>query len=98
VLASGPQKDADGAPVLAKNVMIQFTTVRVLDEVGRRRIDTSGGGDASVLMDGRLISGTWKKDKTSGRTRFYDAAGNELSLNAGVTWIEVVPLGTPVTQ
>lgn len=93
----GTQKDAEGQPVLAKNVVVQFTTVRVLDEVGRRRVDTVSGGEALIAIDGRVIGGRWKKDEDGGRTRFYDAAGNQLSLNAGLTWIEVVPTETPVT-
>jgi hypothetical protein len=93
----GMQKDADGSPILAKNVVVQFATVRILDAVGRRRIDTSSGGEALIAIDGRTIGGRWEKDADGGRTRFYDAAGNELSLNAGMTWIEVVPTETPVT-
>lgn len=98
ILAAGPQKDADGTPILAKNVLVQFATVRVLDSLGRRKIDTASGGEAMALLDGRLVAGTWKRNKADGRTRFYDSADNELSINAGVTWIEVVPIGTPVTE
>ena len=98
ILASGPQLDDDGQAVLAKNVLVQFAKVKVLDDIGRRSIDTVSGGDASVIMDGRIIGGTWKYDRSSARTLFYDAAGNELALNAGITWVEVVPIGTPITH
>jgi hypothetical protein len=98
ILATGPQKDADGTPVLAKNVLVQFVKVDVLDEKLRVRIDDLSGGDARIIMDGRVIGGSWKKASAAARTRFYDAAGNEIAVNAGTTWIEVVPVGTPVTQ
>ncbi len=90
------EKDAGGVPVRAKNVVIQFVETKVLDEVGRRRIDTKGGGEALAAIDGRVVGGRWKV--VGGRTRFVDAAGNEFSFVAGPTWIEVVPNDTPVTH
>jgi hypothetical protein len=97
VIAGEDDKDADGAPVLAKNVVVQFAPVAILDEVGRRRIQTEAGGEALVALDGRVIGGRWKKEPDGGRTRFYDAADNEIAFNAGTTWIEVVPTDTEVT-
>ena len=94
VIGKTVQADADGSTVLAKNVVVQLTTVVVLDEIGRRRVDTTSGGDAFFAADGRVIGASWKKQ--DGRTRFYDAAGNELVFNAGTTWVEVVPTGTPI--
>lgn len=97
VIAGEDDRDADGAPVLAKNVVVQFAPVAILDEVGRRRIQTEAGGEALAALDGHVIGGRWKKEPDGGRTRFYDAADNEIAFNAGTTWIEVVPTDTEVT-
>lgn len=91
-----PHRDEDGTPVRAKNVVVQFTAVSVIDDVGRRRITTVGDGDAVIAIDGVAVHGTWRKDARDGRTRFYDASGNQIRFNAGQTWIEVVPNGTEV--
>ncbi len=94
IMHGSAQSDLGGDTVTAKNVAVQITKVVVLDEIGRRRVDTTSGGDAFLAIDGHVLSGTWKKQ--NGRTRFYDAAGNELSFNAGTTWIEVISADTPV--
>jgi hypothetical protein len=90
------EKDATGVSVRAKNVVVQYVETKVLDEVGRRRIDTKGGGEALAAIDGRTVGGRWKA--VGGRTVFVDAAGNEFAFDAGTTWIEVVPNDTPVTH
>lgn len=76
--------------VLANNVVVIASDMTVVDAVGRRHIRTLGEGDAVVMQDGRLILGRWKKPSRTDRLRFYDANGNEISMNAGKTWIEVV--------
>jgi hypothetical protein len=91
------QRDDAGADIQAKNVLVQFAKVVVLDEAGRRSIQTAGQGPALAAVDGRTISATWKS-LVDGRTRFYDDQGVEITFNAGPTWIEVVPLGSDVAH
>jgi hypothetical protein len=88
----------DGADVIAKNVVVQFVDVQVVDSDGRLKIGDIGSGDAIIVFDGQSYHGTWKKDDRTSRTRFYDASGNEIVFDAGTTWIEVVPTGTAVTE
>lgn len=90
------QMDRDVA-VLAKNIIVQYTKVTILDYVGRREIQTHGSGDAVVLRDGDIIYGSWQKDEGD-RIRFLDAGSEEIVLNAGTTWIEVVPSGTLISE
>ncbi len=90
------QQDRDGGEVRAKNIVVQFTRVVVLDEIGRKDIDTVGGGEAIVFQDGVRIEGTWKKEARGERTSFYDTVGVEIKFNPGVTWVEVVPNGTEI--
>jgi len=89
------QRDDTGQAIQAKNVIVQFTKVTVLDEIGRRSIQTAGQGPALIALDGRTAPATWKGPVT-GRTRYYSEQGAEAEFNAGPTWIEVVPLGSEV--
>lgn len=77
------------AQVAPKNVILQFVTITNYD-VQRLNIQTVGSGTSIVFQDGNAIEGTWKKDSATARTRFYNAAGQEVELNAGQTWVEVI--------
>ncbi len=90
------QRDEGGAPVLAKNVVVQYMQIRILDEVGRRRIETRGEGRALLALDGKTFAAVWKKPSAAERTRYFDESGSEIALNSGTTWIEVVPVGANV--
>jgi hypothetical protein len=85
----------DGGILRAKNVVVQFAEVEILDAIGRRRIATAGPERALILKDGAVMEGTW--ERTDGRTRFLGSDGEEIIFNTGTTWIQVVPLGTDVT-
>lgn len=96
--ASGSwQRDEDNEPIRAKNIVVQYAKVRVLDEIGRRRIETTGVGRALIARDGQVVEGAWKRPDSLERLRFYDAAGAEIEFNPGPTWIEVVPLNVEVS-
>lgn len=90
-------KDEEGNEIRAKNIIIQFTDVKIIDSIGRREIRTMGEGRAIVFMDGKRISAFWKKPSQEERTRFYDEHGEELSFNKGTTWVEIVPIDTGLT-
>lgn len=92
-----PHTDYDGTPIVADNVIVQKVTSQVLDTVGRLAIDTIGTGEVIVFQNGKMITGTWKKDGRESRTRFYDANNNEIKLNSGKIWIEVVNERTGVS-
>jgi hypothetical protein len=80
-----------GEQIMADNVAVVITDIKIIDNVGRREIRTTGEGEAYVLQDGVVIEVTWKKPSTSERLKFYDrATGTEIVMNAGTTWVEVV--------
>jgi hypothetical protein len=81
---------SDRTSVFADNVIIVIADVEVVDGVGRKHIDTIGEGEAYVLQDGIKREAVWKKTSESERLRFYSEDGEEISLNAGATWIQVV--------
>lgn len=51
---------------------------------------TIGRGAATVLRDGKRFTGTWKRSGY-GPTRFVDAAGRDIPLRPGRTWVLLVP-------
>ncbi len=88
--AGQPHVDRDGTVIRTKNVVVQYVKTRLADEQ-RLSMETIGEGDVIVFRDGNATLGRWKKTAREERTRYYDTNGNEVSLNAGTTWVEVVP-------
>lgn len=78
-----------GVTVTTNNVVVMSSTITVVDAEGRRHITTVGTGDVLLLQDGNMTLGTWRKDERTSRLRFYQGE-DELAMNAGSTWIEVV--------
>lgn len=79
------------ASATADNVVVMESDITVVDDVGRRHIRTLGEGSAMIAQNGQVIVATWKKETRTDRLRFYDESGNEIAMNSGKTWIEVVP-------
>lgn len=96
--AQGKERNisTDEQPVAAKNVIVMYADILVIDHVGRRSVKTIGSGKLLLAQDGRTYEGTWEKDSRLEPLRFLDADGKDLPLRAGSTWIEVVPLSTKV--
>ncbi len=89
--------DELGQGVAADNVVILFAQTQVIDEVGRRKIDLVGSGRVLVFRDGQVIEGTWQKLEAWHRTTFFDSNQQEIVLNQGQTWIQIVPQELVVT-
>lgn len=85
-----PVKTLEGNEINAKNVVVMISDVEVIDAVGRRHIQTTGEGMAFVFQDGKKMPAVWKKPTASERLRFFTKEGNEIEMNPGKTWIEVV--------
>jgi hypothetical protein len=83
-------KDAQGNAITAKNIVLLYTDMEVIDELLRLEIKTTGTGKAVVCQDGECFSGNWSKRSASARTRFYNEDDEEIEFNAGTTWIHVV--------
>lgn len=83
--------------IQAKNVVIVFSSMgsqRVRNST-YTTIKTTGTGKAYIYLDGKKITGIWKR--VNGKPiRFYDANVKEIKLNRGTTWIDIVPTGTTI--
>ena len=80
----------DGDSIIANNIAVIATDIRVIDNEGRRSIVTEGEGDALIIQNGEVYLARWKKNDHDDRLKFYTSDGYEIAFNAGSTWIEVV--------
>jgi hypothetical protein len=100
---SGQSKQLDAATgkrVAPKNVVVMMVSFRPLNDGSNKHrlvAKNVGSGKAWIATNGRTIVGTWKKASISGPTRFYDKDGKPVTLTAGQTFIQVMPLGSKVT-
>lgn len=83
--------------IQVKTVIVQFMKEKgPIDEVKHMLYTTTGTGKALVFQDGRVLEGTWAKEKRQSRTKLTDSTGKEITLNRGPIWIEIVPSGQKV--
>lgn len=87
----------DGKVLTAKNIIIQKADTKVIDSYGRRNIDLMGEGEGIFITNGKSIEVTWKKESRKDKTRFYDKDNNEITLNSGITWVQVIEKNTKIT-
>lgn len=88
------QMDCETDTQLAvKNVIIQECTVEPYYDIqdhDRVAIGLTKGGDGLYLTNGKAIHITWKCSGEGQPTKYYDLEGNELVINQGKTWINVM--------
>lgn len=99
-LAEQPHVVRDGGQLRPKNVIVMTVKRRLeqpVDGQGRLEMDTVGEGSARFFLDGREQTGTWKKASPQDQLLFVGADGQSVELNAGQTWIEIVPPEQTVT-
>lgn len=88
---NNPHQDEDGSQILADNIIIQIAKHQVVDRIGRKDIDLIGQGKVLVFLDGEIIEGQWQRLEKDNRTFFYNQNGDEIELNSGKIWIQIVP-------
>lgn len=83
-----------GETLTFKNVILQEAGLYQLDKNGYcayMMFGETGSGDGYYITNGKAVKITWKKTTENGITRFYLENGEELTLNAGKTYIGIVP-------
>lgn len=83
--------------IKATNIIIERLNIKVLDKAGRLSITNIGKDRGYYFTGGKMIEIEWYKDSRRGKTVYKDLHGNELQLNKGKTWIEVVPYTAKTT-
>jgi hypothetical protein len=89
-LAGAKHQDADGTPIIAKNIVIMQVKSKTLDAELRREMTTIGEGKAWYCFDGICETGKWRKESKTKREKIYNSGGEEARFNASTTWIEVI--------
>lgn len=83
---------ATGDTVTARNVVVQMVPPgEYIEGKGRINFSVTGEGKVLIFRSGEVVVGTWRKADRLSRTQFFDAAGEEIELNQGNTWVEIVP-------
>lgn len=82
--------ESDNTQLTAKNIIVQVAKTKVLDNEGRLEIDLIGEGSGTYFSNGKGIQIKWVKKDRKGKTTYYTESGQELSLNIGNTWVQVI--------
>ena len=96
------EKDAGtGTPVAPKNVIVMLMHFGPLNDghpqKGRLEATVVGSGPAWISTNGQTIKGTWRKTSLTAPTRFFGPGGTPVTLTAGQTFVQVLPVGSAVT-
>ena len=77
----------------AKNLIIQQVSNSGIsgDDKGRQNLNTTGSGNGYYITNGTVRKITWSKNSRSGSTIYKYENGEEVILNPGQTWIQLVP-------
>jgi len=80
--------DSAGVQVAPPNVIIQFIGYRPSPADGRSpEAIMVGGAPAWILVEGKLIEGTWNRPTLESHTVFRDGDDNLVEIDPGKTWI-----------
>lgn len=80
-----------GTQLAFKNILLQYCDYTKLDDAhGYLDVESTGEGTGKYITNGKVIDVTWKKASENEPTRYYDASGNEITLNQGKTMVCVL--------
>jgi hypothetical protein len=86
----------DNTPLTTKNIVVQFTSMKLQADGYRLDIDLVGQGDGYVISNGKSVKMHWAKKDSNSQTLLTDETGAELPLNPGNTWWNIVDKNTVV--
>lgn len=81
---------SDNSQLAFKNIIFQYSNYEKLDNNGYLDIKTVGEGAGKYITNGKAIDITWKKESEDVPARYYDADGQEITLNQGKTSVCIV--------
>ena len=86
--------------ITTKNIIITFANNYTTEEengYGRQQIENIGNLKGYYITNGKVIEITCSKTSRSAQTVYKDTNGEEIKVNDGNTYIQIVPLDTNVT-
>jgi hypothetical protein len=86
-------KDAlTGEQLTFKNIIIQFVKEWDIDKNDYQTMDLEdASGNGYYITNGQMVPITWKKKEATRWMRYYNEAGEELTINPGKTYIALFP-------
>jgi hypothetical protein len=93
-----PHLDRESGQISPRVVVVMAIPERtVLEDGYRQQIDAVGSGAATIFQDGTVQEVTWTKASKTEQIKFTDAAGADVPLARGQTWLTSVPQTGGVT-
>lgn len=93
-----PHVDREAGHITPKVVVvIKVPTVLGFEDGYREQMQTSGGGEGYVFQNGTVQAITWNKTDKKTQLRFLDAAGKDVALERGQTWVTAINTDRTVT-
>lgn len=86
----------DSAQVSVTNVLVLQTSIVVLDDAGRIRVDLSSG-KGWFACGGKMIPIKWEKGGADSQLRYFTENGEPLALGRGKSYVCVTPTSQTVT-
>jgi hypothetical protein len=81
-----------GEQLAFKNIIVQFVKEWNIDKNGYQTMDIeNASGSGYYITNGKMIPITWKKNEAESFMRYYNEAGEELTINPGKTYITLFP-------
>jgi len=100
---TGEERQIDAANrvhVAPRNVIVMIMRFGALNDghPNKHRLEAQyvGSGTAWISTNGKTIKGTWKKGRIDRATRFFDRSGRPVVLAPGQTFVQVMPVGSPI--
>lgn len=89
--AGAPHNDRESGQITPSVVIaMRVDETTVLEDGYRETITTIGSGKATIFQNGIVINATWHKTGKLSQITFTDAAGKDIPLVRGQTWIAAV--------
>lgn len=79
-----------------KNIIVQFVHEYNIDKNGYQTMDIEDNtGKGYYITNGAMIPITWKKNESKKQMKYYTESGEQLTINAGKTFVSVFPDARP---
>lgn len=86
----------DNSQVAVTNLLVLQTTIVVLDDAGRIRVDL-GSGRGWFACGGKMLPIKWEKGGPNDQFRYFTESGEPLTLGRGKSYVCITPTSQAVT-
>lgn len=89
--------ESSGEVISAENILVYKLTNYSVDSVGRQNLENIGSGSGYYISNGKIITITWSKTSRGAQTIYKTENGEDLVLNPGNTFVQIVPQSANIT-